>query len=131
MNVLHMPFEHGEPAGPLRSRVSTALAPWHPADYVEDVLLVVSELVQNVTQHTAGGGTLSVSWDDDSIIVEVRDEDRVLPHLQPPDAHRLGGRGLLLVSGIATNWGTAAHDSGKTVWAEVAVPAEARITAVA
>jgi anti-sigma regulatory factor (Ser/Thr protein kinase) len=126
-----MPFEHGEPAAPLRSKVSTALAHWHPSDYVEDVLLVVSELVQNVTQHTKGGGTLAVSWDDDSITVEVRDEDRVLPRPQPPDSHRVGGRGLLLVSGIATSWGTTAHDTGKTVWAQLAVPAEARIVASA
>lgn len=118
---LRLPFGHGEPAGPLRHTAWAALAPCHPADPVEDVLLVISELVQNVTQHTTGGGILTLTWDQDGITVEVRDEDDREPRPKPPDGHRLGGRGLLLVNGICSAWGTTIHEDGKTVWARVTV----------
>jgi two-component sensor histidine kinase len=128
VEILRMPFEHGEPAGPLRLSARAALTPEHPPDYVEDILLVISELVQNVTQHTAGAGILGLSWDAETVTVEVRDGDRRPPRPQQPAADRPGGRGLLLVAGIATNWGVAVHDDGKTVWARFTNP-ETAITA--
>jgi YD repeat-containing protein len=121
--TLRLPFAHGEPAGPLRLSARGALTPGHPVDYVEDILVVISELVQNVTQHTDGPGVLGLVWDDTGVLVEVRDGDRRAPRPQPPDDHRPGGRGLLLVAGIATSWGVTVHDDGKTVWARLAVPA--------
>ncbi|WP_092551145.1 ATP-binding protein [Actinoplanes derwentensis] len=117
--TLCMLFKQGEPAAPMRSTARAALTPWHSADQIDDVLVVVSELVQNVSQHTEGGGTLVLNWDDHSITVEVSDDDRRMPLQRPPDDQRLGGRGLLLVDGICSSWGATAHDHGKTVWARV------------
>ncbi len=122
VKTLRMPFRHGEPAAPLRANTRSALTPWHSAERIDDVLVVVSELVQNVTQHTTGGGTLILTWDDRGITIEVSDDDQRMPHQRPPDGHRLGGRGLLLVDGICSGWGATSHDHGKTVWARVAAP---------
>ncbi|WP_436535881.1 hypothetical protein [Actinoplanes sp. HUAS TT8] len=74
-HTVQVPFAHGDPTGPLRRQAHAILNPWHPADYVEDALLAISELVQNVTQDSAGDGVLIISWDDSSITGGVRDED--------------------------------------------------------
>jgi YD repeat-containing protein len=123
VETLRLPFEHGAPAGPLRLTAQTVLAPRHEAEDVEDVLVVISELVQNVTQHTNAGGTLTLTWDQHFITVEVSDASRRIPQPQPSDERRIGGRGLLLVAGIAASWGTTTHDDGKVVWARIAAPA--------
>ncbi|MCO8277632.1 ATP-binding protein [Actinoplanes sp. TRM 88003] len=116
-------FTHGEPAGPLRRCAHAALAPRLTSDDLDDAMVVISELVQNVTQHTSGGGELVLITDDSGITIEVRDHSPVLPEVQPPDAHRLGGRGLLLVAGITSAWGVRPGTSGKAVWARLTMPA--------
>ncbi|WP_369077303.1 ATP-binding protein [Paractinoplanes hotanensis] len=117
---MRLAFNHGDPAGPLRHSTQTALAPWVIPDDLDDAMVVVSELVQNVTQHTAGGGELVVTVEPGAVIIEVRDYSPVLPKVQPPDAQRLGGRGLLLVAGVTRAWGAAPTAQGKVVWARLA-----------
>ncbi|WP_203819755.1 ATP-binding protein [Paractinoplanes ferrugineus] len=116
-------FAHGEPAGPLRRCAQAAFAPWLTPDDLDDAMVVVSELVQNVTQHTSGGGELVLVAEARTVTIEVRDHSPVLPEVQPPDAHRLGGRGLLLVAGITVAWGVRPEESGKVVWARLSTSA--------
>ncbi len=125
MEVLRRPFEHGEPAGPLRHSARSALMPWLAADDLADAMVVISELVQNVTQHTGGGGELVLTADAHAITIEVRDHSPVLPQVHPPDTHRLGGRGLLLVAGVTRAWGARPERSGKVVWARLTTSAAA------
>lgn len=120
--ILRLPFTHGDPAGPLRRETRAALRHRCPAEAVEDAVLVISELVQNVSQHTRGDGVLAITGDDRGITVEVTDEGSGVPRIQPPDDHRIGGRGLLLVAGICSDWGTVRHRNGKTVWARIDTP---------
>lgn len=40
--------------------------------------------------------------------------------MREPDAE--GGRGLIVVTVLATAWGVTARDVGKTVWAELTLP---------
>jgi hypothetical protein len=86
---------------------------------VEDAVQVVDELASNARQHghppracrlllTNGGRCLRV---------EVDDTAPELPRLRPPDEY--GGRGLLLVDGLSSNWGVLRHARYKTVWAEL------------
>ena len=130
MTTLRMPFAPDASAGPLRHGVRDLLSPWCSADHIEDILIVVSELVQNVRQHTAGGGELVLRVDDRTVVVEVHDTDPVLPRPQRPDERREGGRGLLLVAGLSSRWGARATPDGKVVWAGLAVE-PAAVTGVA
>jgi two-component sensor histidine kinase len=62
-----------------------------------------------------------------AVRVQVCDE---LPGLrEEPDRSRHGGRGLVLVSAMASHWGFSARDdeAGKSVWFEVARPAEPQV----
>jgi hypothetical protein len=122
VEILRRGFRNGEPAAPLRLAARSALDRRFPeaadADRLDDVLLVISELVQNVSQHTGGDGELVLSADD-HVLVEVADGDPEQPHVLRPDAHRLGGRGLLVVSAVAVEWGTRPAERGKVVWARL------------
>jgi hypothetical protein len=124
VEIMRWSFDHGEPAGPLRHAAQASMAPWLTADDLDDAMVVISELVQNVTQHTAGGGELVVVADAGAVLIEVRDSSPVLPAVQPPDRHRLGGRGLLLVAGVTRAWGAVPTPQGKVVWARLVVSAD-------
>ena len=85
----------------------------------ESVTLAASELVSNVVQHTAGGGTVE-AWDpkpDVPFRLEVSDDDPRLPtEASEPSEH--GGRGLHIVDQVSDAWGIDPSPSGKTVWVE-------------
>lgn len=49
--------------------------------------------------------------------IEVDDASPAPARVRRPD--HTGGRGLLLVTRLATRWGTDYRDGGKTVWAEL------------
>ncbi|MBJ7905128.1 ATP-binding protein [Streptomyces sp. DSM 110735] len=51
--------------------------------------------------------------------VAVSDFSHVLPELCTPKDDEEGGRGLALVTGLATKWGTEKKPWGKIVWAEL------------
>src|SRR6478609_5543591 len=100
-------------------RVVEGLIP--PGDTAaDDLRLVTSELVTNVIQHTAGGGTL---WAIDRrpqgpLHLEISDHDPALPHRNGTAGAR-GGRGLKIVDQVCDRWGVRSiAGDGKTVWAE-------------
>jgi anti-sigma regulatory factor (Ser/Thr protein kinase) len=87
---------------------------------VQDGLLVVSELVANAVRHGHAPVRLEVTGEPGRVMVEVHDAAGGGPVRHRPDDE--GGRGLHLVTALATNWGCARHDDGhgKYVWAELA-----------
>ena len=99
----------------------TGLLGGQPAELIQDALLVLTELVDNVVQHTDGGGELHVSCEHGGVRLEAHDHSRVFPQLQRPDPRRAGGRGLLLIAGIARSWGSRPTATGKVVWAQLGV----------
>jgi anti-sigma regulatory factor (Ser/Thr protein kinase) len=88
--------------------------------HIEDVALVVSELVTNAVVHGDGDITLNVTVALDSVRVEVGDREPELPDRLVAALDAESGRGLLLVSRIARDWGVRAAGTGKVVWAEMA-----------
>lgn len=92
----------------------------HATVRIEDVALVVSELVTNAVVHGDGDITLDVVVADDAIRVEVEDREPELPDRLESRLDAESGRGLLLVSRIAREWGVRPAGSGKVVWAEMA-----------
>jgi anti-sigma regulatory factor (Ser/Thr protein kinase) len=118
MTSLRMPFVRAEQTAGLRGSVADLLR-GRPEETVQDVLLVVTELVDNVVQHTDGGGELTVECDGDAVRVDVHDRSRSFPRLQRPDLKRPGGRGLMLVAALAQTWGSRPTADGKVVWARL------------
>jgi len=123
MSLLHLPFTGARDSASMRSTTAGLLA-GQPAEAVQDVLLVITELAENVVQHTEGGGELRLIRHDDAVQVEVYDQSRTFPQLQRPDPRRPGGRGLQLVAAIAQQWGCRPTPAGKVVWARVTISAQ-------
>jgi hypothetical protein len=122
MESLQLPFIRAEDSAQLRSQTAPLVAGRAP-EVLDDVLLVITELVDNVVQHTGNGGELHLLLADGVVHVEVHDHSRDFPQLQRPDPLRPGGRGLLLVAALAHAWGSRPTATGKVVWARLGVTA--------
>jgi anti-sigma regulatory factor (Ser/Thr protein kinase) len=94
-------------------------------DQVVDVVeLVVSELTANVVKHAGGRATLRIQRLGDVVRVEVCDANSAeVPIERPPDVEDVAGRGLLLVSSLASSWGYKRSEGQKCTWAEIDVRA--------
>ncbi|MET8678046.1 ATP-binding protein [Streptomyces sp. NPDC004647] len=116
-----------------RRLVSHRLHAWgHPyaSDTNHTLTLIAAELVANAVRHGHVPGRdflLRLAMTASVLRIEVSDTrtERVVPPTAPavpsPDAE--SGRGLLLVSQLATVWAVTARKGapGKTVWAEIAL----------
>lgn len=116
-----------------RRFVSDALTGWGCETLAEDVGLCVSELATNATLHSAStyfqieleehSGTIGLAVADagmGSVDVLARQpelSDALLDDLTADDACATG-RGMFLVSALATSWGIDELPAGKRVWAE-------------
>ena len=87
-----------------------------PDDSLHVVLLLTSELVTNAVVHGAGRVGVQVTWGNGSVRVAVRDRSPEWPVVPAVDRHALGGRGLLLVADLSSDWGVLVGRTGKTVW---------------
>ncbi|MER8004679.1 ATP-binding protein [Streptomyces sp. NPDC094149] len=94
----------------------------------ETLTLIAAELAANAVRHGHVPGRdfhLRLTATSDTLRVEVTDTrtERVPPSSpQAPRGDAESGRGLLIVAGLATRWGTGPRlgAPGKTVWAELA-----------
>ncbi len=116
------------PAGPAglgeaRGRARALLTGWLvEADIVDSVVLLMSELVTNALVHGRSPLSARLRRTGSRVIVEVADGDPRMPRRRHADVDDEGGRGLELVSLIASRWGTRSAGAGKVVWAEIAAP---------
>lgn len=103
-----------------RAFTASALAEWGVTDIVDDVLLVVTELVNNAVTHARSDCELRLSISPLSLRIEVVDKGPGAPDPLPPSATRNHGRGLHLVDALTAAWGFEPNpDGGKVVWAEL------------
>lgn len=103
-----------------RHFTSEALAAWGLVS--DDTVLVVSEIASNALCHAGGGFVLTLRLWDEAVVVEVIDSSNVMPQSGAPAGSGRRGRGLLIVEGVARQWGfQSGPGAGKTVWAEVSV----------
>ncbi|MCF6525133.1 ATP-binding protein [Streptomyces sp. JJ36] len=109
-----------------RHRVLDRLRAWGVAEQsCEDAELLVSELFTNAVRHTDSEKVGCELWMIGvRLRLEVTDEGGnrgLLPRTRSADADGEGGRGLLLVSVLADEWGIRPddRDQGHAVWAEL------------
>lgn len=118
--VLDLEVQPGLTMSSVRRALTAALADLGE-DHLYDVLLVVTELVSNVLDHTPGGGWLrvlrrqapcvvTIEVDDESTGEPVRGRSRLGEHR---------GRGIVVVENISLEWGIRPRRDGKTVFALV------------
>src|SRR4051812_28578802 len=104
-----------------RRFVRTALESVETAPVViETAQLLTDELVTNAIVHAHTKSYLFIRALRDLVRVEVTDPDDRLPSMGSPDTEALGGRGLVIVNGLASAWGVErTTEGGKTVWFEL------------
>ena len=92
--------------------------------FVDDMVLMVSELMTNAVTHGRVPGTsgrqvrMAIEKTGDVIRVEVRGtQTDKKPHLCGT-GQGTGGRGLVLVDALSDAWGVNPEVTGKTVWVE-------------
>lgn len=92
-------------------------------DPVDTVVVVASELVENMVRHARTGGRLRLEQHRHGLTVAVSDGSLTPPVLRAPDqGHHAGG--LAVVDALATAWGHRQIGfDGKVVWAALPFPA--------
>lgn len=111
-----------ESVGRARGLVTGKLAEWDLAELEFTTELLVSELVTNAIRYGSPPVRLRLIRDR-RLICEVGDGSSTSPHVRRALETDEGGRGLYLVSQLASLWGTRYHARGKTIWAEQPLPA--------
>ena len=86
-----------------------------PDGVVEDAALMVGELVTNVVLHARTSCRLVAEFDDQTVRVDVIDEDHSMGTVRMGDG-LTGGLGLRIVDVLASDWGVLYRAEGKTVW---------------
>ncbi|WP_344887718.1 ATP-binding protein [Actinomadura meridiana] len=98
-------------------------AEWGVSDEY-DGRIIVSEFVTNALVHGEGRIVLRVFRDevDGLPVIEVQDDGDLLPVVRPENFAATCGRGLVMVAGLAREWGTRPlADGGKVVWAKCGI----------
>ncbi len=104
-------------AGDARRFVRSVLAESGRTSQSDAAVLAVSELVTNAVLHAHTEVELAVVLDSDSVRIEVRDDNPVLPAARSYDDHATTGRGLELVASVTDSHGVESlGDAGKVVW---------------
>lgn len=108
-----------EIAAHARAFATGVLASWHVGEDLCDLgVMAVSELVANAVTHGLPPVRLSMRRTDRRLIIDVRDGDDHLPRRRLARELDENGRGIGIVSSLATNWGARATPEGKSVWCE-------------
>ena len=103
-----------------RRAVQQLLDSEQQADWHDDAVLVVSELVANAL--TACQECILSAWwisAERALRVEVSDTSRQMPIPQAESSIRVGGHGLRIVERLSTRWGVTPNETGKIVWFEI------------
>ena len=104
----------------LRGEAHLVLHWWSLDDLSWAVELLLSELAGNVVRHAGTPYEVTMAWDRHTLRVSIGDASTAppQPRVHVPESD-FGGRGLLLVSNVATRWGWEPVGQGKVVWFEL------------
>ncbi|MFE9723766.1 SpoIIE family protein phosphatase [Streptomyces sp. NPDC005794] len=120
-----LPYDRTAPAT-ARRLTSKRLADWHlEGDTGDATELIVSELVTNAVRYGRPPVELRLILDR-GLTCEIRDGSTTAPYMKYAGAVDEGGRGLFIISQLASLWGTRYAAEGKTVWSEQVIPEHGR-----
>jgi anti-sigma regulatory factor (Ser/Thr protein kinase) len=104
--------------GRVRRAIRAAVVRYGLDESHADVMqLVASELVMNAVLHGGPPVVVRLEIERDSTLLEVYDGGAGLPELGPDDDPAHARRGLRVVEGMCSDWGTVPGErGGKTVW---------------
>lgn len=117
---------HGRGARLARHRLAGELAGLVTPELLADLVAVLAELVGNAVRHAEPlpGGVVRVAWrlrtTAGSRQVELRVTDggaTTAPRIRDADPEAMDGRGLRIVTALATRWGVERDGLGQSVWA--------------
>lgn len=104
-----------------RTLVALLLRQWGAADdgVLDGASIVVSELVTNALVHCDDSGPITVGLElrEAQVLLWVRDSSPAVPAQRRADEQAEDGRGLDIVSQIASHWGIEPQATGKRVFA--------------
>lgn len=115
---------HPRCVGLARVELCATLESWGLAALWDPAALVLSELLTNAGRHArvSPGREIETHFQlvGGGLRIEVHDGSEVAPQECKPDEGACEGRGLLLVSALADDWGFGGRGGpGKVVWAEI------------
>jgi anti-sigma regulatory factor (Ser/Thr protein kinase) len=104
-------------AAEARCQVEAAIYAYGAPVDVSVAVLLTSELVTNAIQHQAGEtAQLVIDFTRGQLRVDVHDTSGSLPVLAEAAADAEGGRGLMLVATLSSDWGCYRTRAGKAVY---------------
>jgi anti-sigma regulatory factor (Ser/Thr protein kinase) len=108
-------------AGEARRLLTDALQrTGHDGELLHDACLVLTELAANAVVHSRLPFSVSIRSEDSTLHLLVHDRSQVVPVMRGDSATKTSGRGLRLVTTLASRWGVDVVPDGKVVWAEFA-----------
>ncbi len=110
-------FKHAPESVTAARRFATETLRASPADVIEVVELMVSELATNCIRHTHSGFDLTIKQSTKEILVEATDHSGGAPRMRSPKPTDPNGRGLRIIDMLSAAWGVEQRSGkGKTVW---------------
>lgn len=112
--------------GQLRRDVELVLATWHLQDLTDNAKQVISEMASNVVDHAATGCSLkdmevALTRLEGGVRIAVGDQCSRPPVQKEASPTDENGRGLFLISILASRWGWTYRPRGKHVWADLLI----------
>jgi hypothetical protein len=95
---------------------------------IETAVLLASELVTNAVRAGCGALNLRLAVNRSAVRLAVEDDAGGVPRPRVAGVEDVGGRGLAIVGALSRGWGTEPTAAGKSVWADVELPAELQHT---
>lgn len=118
--VTHEIVVGGEPTEVRRARrFVQQLVEGMCSDLADTAVLLTSEVVTNAIIHGRSEARVQVTLGDERVRVEVADDNSRPPAVQATDDDALDGRGLMILTTAADDWGVHPAGIGKVVWFEL------------
>jgi len=103
-----------------RQFVDQTVTEWELDPVRDGARLIVTELATNGVMHARTQFRVTLRSNGFGFLrIEVRDDNTRMPSPGGPPQDATSGRGLGVVSALATSWGAQGDGDGKVVWAEL------------